>query len=759
MGCGACAARIESRVGKRQGVVRASVNFATKVASVWYDPASIEASGIVREIEGLGFSAALQQVRSGATSSGDAGGDDLASTLRASDAAHAREQRVLQRQLIVGGVLTLPLLVIAMSHGSIPWLAGPSMHWVQMALATPVVLGCGSRFFVSAWRGAVRGAANMDTLVALGAGAAYAYSVVATIAPSLLGQHAHSGHTEALPAPMQAPVYFEAAAVIIVLILLGKLLEARATWRATGAIRTLLSLEAKTACIASAEGEAMVPLAAVVAGDVVIVRPGEKVPVDGVVQSGASAVDESMLTGESLPVEKGPGSSVSGATLNTSGVLRIVATSVGEASSLHRIAMLVRQAQGSKAPIARFADRVSGVFVPVVLGIALLTVAAWLAWGPAEGGVRAALVAGVSVLIIACPCALGLATPTAIMVGTGRGAELGVLFRGGDTLEAAHRVDVLVLDKTGTLTQGKPSVTAVHLLQGAGMQREEMLALAASAESGSEHPISRAIVQAAQHERLRVREPQAFIARVGLGVEAVVHGRRVLVGKAKLLAEHGVTLPADSQQMDAGTEALTRVHVAVDGRAVGTIAVSDLLRPEAKEAVAVMRAAGLRVVMLTGDNEAVAAAVASAVGIDEMRAGLLPADKAEFVSQLRAKGHRVGMVGDGINDAPALASADVSFAMGSGTDAAIDAAGITLLRSDLRAVGEALALSHATMRTIRRNLFLAFAYNVAAIPIAAGVLYPFTGWLLSPMIASAAMAFSSVSVVLSSLQLRAWRYQ
>ncbi len=755
MGCGACAARIESRVGKRQGVVRASVNFATKVASVWYDPASIEASGIVREIEGLGFSAALQQVRSGATNSGDAGGDDLASTLRASDAAHAREQRVLQRQLIVGGVLTLPLLVIAMSHGSIPWLAGPSMHWVQMVLATPVVLGCGSRFFVSAWRGAVRGAANMDTLVALGAGAAYAYSVVATIAPGLLGQHAHSGQTEL----MQAPVYFEAAAVIIVLILLGKLLEARATWRATGAIRTLLSLEAKTACIASAEGEAMVPLAAVVAGDVVIVRPGEKVPVDGLVQSGASAVDESMLTGESLPVEKGPGSSVFGATLNTSGVLRIVATSVGEASSLHRIAMLVRQAQGSKAPIARFADRVSGVFVPVVLGIALLTVAAWLVWGPAEGGVRAALVAGVSVLIIACPCALGLATPTAIMVGTGRGAERGVLFRGGETLEAAHRVDVLVLDKTGTITQGKPSVTAVRVLQGAGMQREEMLALAASAESGSEHPISRAIVQAAQHDGLRVREPQAFIARVGLGVEAVVHGRRVLVGKAKLLAEHGVTLLADSEHVDARGDAFTRVHVAVDGRAVGTIAVSDVLRPEAKEAVAAMRAAGVRVLMLTGDNEAVAAAVASAVGIDEVRAGLLPADKAEFVSQLRAKGHRVGMVGDGINDAPALASADVSFAMGSGTDAAIDAAGITLLRSDLRAVGEALALSRATMRTIRRNLFLAFAYNVAAIPIAAGVLYPFTGWLLSPMIASAAMALSSVSVVLSSLRLRAWRYQ
>jgi len=755
MGCGACAARIESRVGKRQGVVRASVNFATKVASVWYDPVSIEASGIVREIEGLGFSAALQQVRSGATSSGDAGGDDLASTLSSSDAAHAREQRVLQRQLVVGGALTLPLLVIAMSHGSIPWLAGPSMHWVQMVLATPVVLGCGSRFFVSAWRGAVRGAANMDTLVALGAGAAYAYSVVATIAPGLLGQHAHSGHTEL----MQAPVYFEAAAVIIVLILLGKLLEARATWRATGAIRTLLSLEAKTACIASAEGEAMVPLSAVVAGDVVIVRPGEKVPVDGVVQSGASAVDESMLTGESLPVEKGPGSSVFGATLNTSGVLRIVATSVGEASSLHRIAMLVRQAQGSKAPIARFADRVSGVFVPVVLGIALLTVAAWLVWGPAEGGVRAALVAGVSVVIIACPCALGLATPTAIMVGTGRGAERGVLFRGGDMLEAAHRVDVLVLDKTGTLTQGKPSVTAVRMLQGAGMQREEMLALAASAESGSEHPISRAIVQAAQQDGLHVREAQTFVARVGLGVEAVVHGRRVLVGKATLLEEHGVTLLADSEHVDALGEAFTRVHVAVDGRAVGTIAVSDVLRPEAKEAVAAMRAAGVRVVMLTGDNEAVAAAVASAVGIDEVRAGLLPADKAEFVSQLRANGHRVGMVGDGINDAPALASADVSFAMGSGTDAAIDAAGITLLRSDLRAVGEALALSRATMRTIRRNLFLAFAYNVAAIPLAAGVLYPFTGWLLSPMIASAAMALSSVSVVLSSLRLRAWRYR
>jgi Cu+-exporting ATPase len=558
----------------------------------------------------------------------------------------------------------------------------------------------------------------------------------------------HAGH-----GAQPVPVYFEAASVIIALILLGRMLEARAKGKTGDAIRKLMGLQARTARVFRQNVEQDIPVEEVVPGDVVLVRPGEKIPVDGRVLDGRSAVDESMLTGESLPVEKLPGAEVFGATLNTSGAFRFTATKVGKDTALQQIVKLVRDAQGSKAPIARLADVISGVFTPIVLCIAIAAFVTWFLVSPAETRLASALVAFVSVLIIACPCALGLATPTAVLVGTGRGAQQGILIKGGEPLETAHRLDTLVLDKTGTITQGKPALTDLIPLGSIG--EAELLRLAASAESRSEHPLGAAIVAAARSRQLPLATPSEFQAIEGHGLAATVEGRTLLLGNVKLMRDRGVDLAGLGDQADRLAAAgRTPMLMAVGGTLAGLVAVADPIKPESIEAIRAFKAMGLQVAMLTGDNTRTAEAIARQVGIDRVFAEVLPAQKAAYVQKLQQEKRVVGMVGDGVNDAPALAQADVGLAIGTGTDVAIAASDITLIRGDLRGVVTAIRLSRATLRTIKQNLFWAFIYNVIGIPLAAGLFYPFTGWLLSPMVASAAMSFSSVSVVANSLRLR-----
>ena len=764
MTCASCAHRIEQRLGKQPGVASANVNFATKVATVKFDPAATGPAQLARAVEDLGYVAVVPvpAAREPARPPhGDTASDHaarLAGHAASSGGDHAAHRHVgaaatrqLLTKMIVGAILTLPVFVIAMSHGQIAAFNVPWIHWLQLALTTPVLGWCGWQFFRSAWRGARHFSANMDTLVAMGTGASYLYSLAATIWPEFF---AGAGGAAAHAAGTMVPVYYEAAAVIIVLILLGKYFEARATGQTGAAIQQLLGLQPRTARVVREGEELAVPIESVVVGDLVVVRPGEKIPVDGRVDSGASAVDESMLTGESVPVEKNAGDHVSAATLNTTGALRVVATQVGQDTALQQVVRLVQEAQGSKAPIARLADRISGVFVPIVIAIALCTFVVWWFVAPTDTRLSMSLVTAVSVLIIACPCALGLATPTAIMVGTGRGARRGILIKSGEALETAHELSVLVLDKTGTITAGKPALTEVVPAAGGGVSESELLRLAASAEQNSEHPLAAAIVRGAAARGLVLTESAAFRAVVGHGIAATIDGRSVLLGNAALLTQRGISLSLVDKAAELAALGRTPMFVAVDGREAGLVAVADEIRAESKAAIAHMRQMGLRVVMLTGDNRRTADAVAAQVGIDQVFAEVLPKDKAAKVKELQAEGHVVGMVGDGINDAPALAQADVGFAVGTGTDVAIESADITLLRGDLRAVPEAIALSRATMRTIRQNLFWAFFYNALSIPIAAGVLYPFTGWLLSPMLASGAMAFSSVSVVLNSLRLR-----
>jgi Cu+-exporting ATPase len=692
----------------------------------------------VQRVERLGFKATVP-TNDGTSAAASTAGQSL------------DRQRQLKFKLIIASLLTLPLLVIAMSHGAISVLEKPPLapwvNWIQFALATPVLLWCGSGFFRSAWKGAIRCSANMDTLVALDTGAAYSYSVAATIWPEFFtrlgGEHEHH---------QRADVYFESASTIIVLVMLGKMLEARATGRTSAAITRLIGLQPSNARVLRDGTEREVPSAEIAVDDIVIVRPGEKVPVDGQVESGESAIDESMLTGESVPVEKVQGNTVFAATLNATGVLRVRATMVGRDTALQRIVQLVQEAQGEKAPIARLADQISGVFVPTVLCIALLTAAVWWFAAPVDTKLSMALMAAVSVCIIACPCALGLATPTAIMVGTGRAAERGILVRSGAALEVADRLSVILLDKTGTITQGRPTLTDV--IPAGENVASDVLAYAASAEQGSEHPYAAAIVTAAGERSLSLDKASAFRAVPGHGVEAAVAGHRVLVGNELMMRQHGVILTLIDEVSRLAALGRSAMFVAIDGSEVGVVAVADRIRMESKEAIKRLQAMGVRVIMVTGDNQQTADAVAKEVGISEVLAGMLPAQKLEQVKMLQGQGLRVGMVGDGINDAPGLARADVGFAVGTGTDVAMESAAITLLRADLRSVPEAIALSRATMRTIRQNLVWAFAYNVIGIPVAAGVLYPFTGWLLSPMIASAAMAMSSVSVVTNSLRLR-----
>ncbi len=780
MTCAACAIRIEKRLARQPGVSSANVNFATKVATVKYDPAATRPEALAKAVDDIGYKAMVPtpwpsarhaavnpprghdghdhtamlaaQRDTGRHDSHAEHGEDHSAHMNVGDA----EAKRLLVKIIVGAVLSFPVLVIAMSHGSIETFNIPWINWLQFALTTPVMLWCGRQFFRSAWKGLLHLSANMDTLVAMGTGAAYLYSLAATIWPEFFAGvgGAARGAARATAGAHMVPVYYEAAAVIIVLVVLGKFFEARATGRTTAAIKRLIGLQPKTARVERDGQEQDVPVEAVVVGDRVLVRPGEMIPVDGTVESGQSAVDESMLTGESVPAEKKPGESVFGATMNTTGALRLVATRVGADTALQQIVRLVQEAQGTKAPIARLADRISGVFVPIVIVIAVVTFGVWWFVSPADTRLRMSLVTAVSVLIIACPCALGLATPTAIMVGTGLGAERGILIKGGEALETAHKMTAIVLDKTGTITHGKPAVTDV--LPAAGFDAAELLRLAASAEQHSEHPLAAAIVREAVRRGVggRLAEPESFQAVVGHGVEATIEGRQLLVGKAALLLARDVAITLADRAAELAADGRTPMFIAIDGHEAGIIAVADTIRPESRDAIATMQRLGLRVVMMTGDTQRTADAVAAQVGVDQVYAEVLPKDKADKVKALQAEGHVVGMVGDGINDAPALAQADVGLAVGTGTDIAMESADITLMRGDLLAVPQAIALSHATMRAIRQNLFWAFVYNVIGIPIAAGVLFPFTGWLLSPIIASAAMAFSSVSVVLNSLRLR-----
>jgi len=738
MTCAACANRIEKTLAKQPGVNHASVNFATETATVNFDPAATNIDSLVETVRSAGYDAHPHSM-------GDGDEDPL-------EKAHAEEYATAKRKFIVAAVLSLPVLVIAMSHGRIAALNFAGVNWLQLILTTPVVLYSGRHFYTGAWAAFKHRAADMKTLIAVGTGSAFVYSVIATVFPSWFVTSTHGGGHS-----VDVPVYFEAAAVIIALILLGNLLESRAKGRTGEAIRKLVGLQPKTAHILRDGVELEVATDAVLKGDIVVVRPGEKIAVDGVVTDGSSAVDESMLTGESIPVEKRAGDEVFAATINKTGAFHFRATKVGKDTALQQIVQLVRDAQGSKPPIAKLADKISGIFTPVVISIAIATFVVWFVAASPEVRFTMALVNFVSVLIIACPCALGLATPTAIMVGTGKGAELGILIKGGDSLETAHKLDTVVLDKTGTITKGEPSLTDVVVFD--GFDESQLLRLIASAEASSEHPLASAIVAGAKDWGIELTRAEKFNAVEGRGVEATVDGRSILLGNERLMQEFRVrdSSRASDALSSLASEGKTPMLAAVDGTLVGIVAVADTAKDESKAAIAEMKRLGLSVVMMTGDNKRTADAVAKEVGVDRVIAEVLPEGKSNEIKRLQAEGRVVGMVGDGINDAPALAQADVGIAIGTGTDVAIEASDITLIRGDLRGVATAIGLSKATIRAVKQNLFWAFIYNVIGIPIAAGVLYPVFGWLLSPVIASAAMSMSSVSVVANSLRLRGYQ--
>jgi Cu+-exporting ATPase len=739
MTCASCVGRVERAVEKVPGVLDVTVNLGTEKSTVEYLAGEVDVGTLERAIEGAGYGV----VREEETSVED---------------AHEREYRKLEGNFLLAVALTALILL-----GSLPQMLGLAvpvsmtlLNFGLLALATPVQFWAGWRFYEGAWAALRHGQANMNTLVALGTSAAYLYSAVATLAPGLLAG--------------RADVYFDTSSLIITLVLLGRLLEARTKGRTNEAIKKLAGLQARTARVVRGQGpgeDVDVPVEEVEVGDLLLVRPGEKVPVDGVVLAGESAVDESMITGESIPVSKREGDEVIGATVNKTGSFRFRATKVGSETALAQIIRMVEQAQGSKAPIQRLADRISAIFVPVVILIATMTFFVWLWLGP-EPAFTHALLNFVAVLIIACPCAMGLATPTSIMVGTGKGAQRGILVKGGEALEEAHKLTTVVLDKTGTLTRGEPRLTDVIPLD--GLSGDELLVVAAAAERRSEHPLGEAIVAGAMDRGLDVPEPETFDAPTGRGVRATVSGKTVLVGSRKLMDESGV--PEDglaSRFEELTASGKTPMFVAVDGEVAGLVAVADVVREESKEAVDLLRRMGLEVVMLTGDNGRTAESVAGELGIERVLAEVVPEDKEKEIRKLQVEGKVVAMVGDGINDAPALASADVGVAIGTGTDVAMEAADLTLISGDVRGVARAIRLSKATMQNIKQNLFWAFAYNVALIPVAAGILYPlFAGGtvpealrpflgeygFLNPVLAAAAMALSSVTVVSNALRLR-----
>ncbi len=749
MHCSACAVRIEKALNKTAGVENANVNFATTRATVTYDPAQTDPDKLREAVQKAGYDAIVQEP----TNEGAAPAQSLAD---AEIEARDREFNEQKNKFIIALVLTIPVAVMAMGGHLSPALERffnfPGRAYVELALTTPVLFWAGREFFTGAWAAARHRSADMNTLVAIGTLAAYLYSIVATFAPQLLAvtSHGSGGHGNA-----PTGVYYEVAAIVITLILMGRLLEAKARAQTGSAIRALMGLQAKTARIERDGQEMEIPIEEVRAGDVVTMRPGEKIPVDGEVVSGESSVDESMLTGEPLAVKKSAGDTVIGATLNKTGSFRFRATKVGSDTVLQGIVRLVQQAQGSKAPIQKLADTVAGFFVPVVILMAIASFVIWFVAAPVDSRLTLALLTSVSILVIACPCALGLATPTAIMVGTGRGAQNGILIKGGQALETAHQLSAIVLDKTGTITQGQPSVTDIVAQ---GIEDGELLRLAASAESGSEHPLGEAMVRDAKDKGVQLAPVEAFEAVAGHGIEAKVEGRQVVIGNAKLMRDRG--LQPDEVTSDALAEdGKTPVFVALDGQFAGVIAIADPIKEGSRAAIEKLHSLGLEVAMLTGDNEKTAHAIARQVGIERVFAEVLPDGKAAVIKELQATGKKVAMVGDGINDAPALAQADVGIAMGTGTDVALEAADITLIKGDLHGVAASIALSRATVKNIKQNLFFAFIYNIVGIPIAAGLLYPFTGWLLSPILASLAMALSSVSVVTNALRLRGFKIE
>ena len=737
MTCASCVNRIERFLRKADGVETASVNLATEVATIRYVPELVGRSELARTIEAAGY-----DLKPPPTDEETAARRTLRSAAEADDRRRSAEANRLLRDAVVSIAAALVMmLVMFWPQTSVPM---EDINRVILVPATLIQVWAGRRFYAAAWRAGRHGGATMDTLVAVGTSAAWAYSVAVALNPDWV--HEAGLHPE---------TYFDSSTIILGLVLLGRWLEARAKTRASGAIRRLIGLQATSALIIEPTGDRSVPIEEIQPGDLLRVRPGDRLAVDGVVVDGASAVDESMLTGEPVPVTKSAGDEVFGATVNTTGSFAFRATRVGADTALARIVALVEHAQGSKAPIQRLADRISEVFVPGVLLVAALTFLVWFAFG-AEPRLTLALTSFIGVVIIACPCAMGLATPTAIMAGTGRGAEAGILFKGGAALERAHRIDTVIFDKTGTLTLGRPTAGDIEPVGGA--TSSELLDLAASVEARSEHPLGAAIVARARLDELGFRAVEDFEAVVGHGVEGTVDGRRVLVGTARLLVDRGVDVAPLRGRGDAiAADGRTPVLIAVDGALGGIVAISDPVKPEARAAVAELRAAGVDVWLISGDQARTAASVAAQVGIpgERVRAEILPADKAAAVADLQAAGRVVAMVGDGINDAPALARADVGIAIGSGADVAIEAAGITLVGGDPRGVPAAIALSRATMGIVRENLFWAFAYNVLLIPVAMGVLVPF-GITLNPALAAAAMALSSVAVVTNSLRLRSF---
>ncbi|TVR72359.1 MAG: copper-translocating P-type ATPase [Sphaerobacteraceae bacterium] len=737
MTCASCVRRVERSLSRVDGVSQASVNFATEQATVSYDPASVDINALTAAVEKAGFGASVPQARESASSAQHA--QSAQEQVDPREAAREREMNDLKRKWIVG----LAIGAVMMIEMYVP--LGIDMEYLaplMLIQAAIVQFWAGSIFYKGAWAAAKHFTTNMNTLVAIGTSVAFGYSAFVTLWPGLAAQWGFPFH-----------LYFETAVVIIALVLMGRWMEARAKKQTSSAIKALAGLQARTARVIRDGVEQDIPIESVQAGDHVRVRPGEKVPVDGVIVEGASALDESMLTGESVPVEKSADDQVIGATINKTGSFVFRATKVGRDTTLSQIMRMVEEAQGSKAPMQAMVDTISSYFVPIVLVAASLAFAVWLAFGP---GLIFALTVMIATLIIACPCALGLATPTAIMVGTGKAAENGILVRGGEALEMTRRIDTIVLDKTGTLTQGKPTVT--EIVTANGMPESDVLGLAAAAEVGSEHPLGEAIVNRAQELGLDLSQSEGFQSITGKGIEARVDGRQVLIGNRALMDQYSIELDgltARATEMAAG--GVTPMYVAVDNTGAGIIAVADTLKPESTEAVAKLKALGLEVWMITGDNQATAEAIARQVGIDHVLAEVLPEQKAEKVVSFQDEGRTVAMVGDGINDAPALAQANLGIAIGTGTDVAMAASDITLIGGDLRTIVTAIALSRKTVGAIKQGLFWAFGYNTLLIPVAMGILYPFFGLLLNPVLAAAAMAMSSVSVVTNALRLRGFR--